>query len=168
MGKKKAIACRECGAPLVRTTRYYPFCAKHLRFYRMRAVAASKGKSVPSLRELNDLLAQDMRCPVCDRRMNWFASDGRSTMITLQHDRSGPHRLICHACNSRHAQMPGDSFYDLPPEHKRCPKCSMAKPFSQFHKNYTDGRWKNLSQICKSCTAKRDRERAAVRRALHP
>jgi hypothetical protein len=53
--------------------------------------------------------------------MNWWLTEGSSTVITLQHDRDGTIRLICKGCNSRHHLHPGDSYYQMPRGHKRCP-----------------------------------------------
>jgi hypothetical protein len=132
----------------------FPLAAIKLnRFRQMRTIAKHRGKSVPSMEELEALLPLDMNCPICKRAMNWRSAEGRSTVITLQHDRSGAHRLICHACNTRHAKMAGDSFYALPADHKRCPKCESIKPISEFWKDRSGERWKDTYAYCKSCSA---------------
>jgi hypothetical protein len=75
------------------------YCARHYRFATMRTRAKRDGKTVPDWAELETLTPADMICPSCSRVMNWLAKDGFSTVITLQHDRDGIHRLICLACN---------------------------------------------------------------------
>jgi hypothetical protein len=107
------------------------YCDRHYRFASMRASAKRDGKSVPSWDELESLTPNGLLC-LCGRTMNWRAKDGASTVITLQHDRDGKHRLICLACNTRHAQHPGDSFYQLPAGHKRCQDCSRVLPVEAF------------------------------------
>lgn len=150
--------CTRCGDPIVNKPQNRR-CAKHLRFSKMQVGARWAGKSVPSTAELDELLPKDMKCPACKRTMNWFSKDGRSTMVTLQHDRNGNHRLICHACNSRHARMPGDSFYEIPAGHKYCSGCANIKPYAEFHKSFTEGRWNNLFQYCKTCVSERGQKR---------
>lgn len=119
-----------------------------LRFQRMRIQAKRLGKRVPSYEELDRALPSDMLCPVCAVLMVWRAKIAPKRVITLQHDQSGEIRLICQSCNSRHAAY-GDSFYNLPPEHKRCCGCKRIKPFGDFPKDRTQGF--GLSPFCFEC-----------------
>jgi hypothetical protein len=121
----------------------------------MRKQARANGKVVPALSQLYDLLDKldGMKCPACERPMNWWLTEGSSTVITLQHDRDGTIRLICKGCNSRHHLHPGDSYYQMPRGHKRCPTCETVKPLSEFYFIKTRGQ---PSSRCRSC------EKAAV------
>lgn len=137
------------------------YCVRHYRFATMRARARRDGKSVPSPAELERLLPLNMVCAPCGRTMNWLSNDGRSTVISLQHDRDGALRLICRACNTRHAHHPGDSFYELRAGERRCSSCRTVKPETDFYKA-TSGRWNHRMSRCKACmdeaTRKRRRE----------
>jgi rRNA maturation endonuclease Nob1 len=97
--------------------------------------------------------------------MNWFASDGRSTVISLQHDRSGDIRLMCHACNTRHAKMPGDLFYEVGPDKHRCPRCERILPLNAFWKDRSGDKWRNRWSYCKDCGGEINKIRYANRRA---
>lgn len=128
------------------------YCIKHRAFSVMRANAKQRGKAVPSLEELERLLPTDMRCPACRRVMNWKLSEGRSTALTLQHDRSGAFRLICQGCNTRHRAMPEDTFYDLPDGNKYCASCDRVKPMTDFavDRSRLGGRKAHCKDCCKS------------------
>ncbi len=124
----------------------------HYRIFQMRKAAKKGGKTVPPQEVLEDMarvvVANAMRCPACGRAMNWLFKDGRSTVLTLQHDRSGEWKLICKGCNSRHHLLPGDMFYGLPGGHKRCPKCEKIKPHSEFCTIKTTG---EFASGCRDC-----------------
>lgn len=119
---------RECKEPAFKTR----YCVKHYRFHNMKSRACTSRKRSPLMAELELLVPVDMVCPPCGRKMNWLYEDGRSTVITLQHDRSGEVRMICMACNVRHSRNPGDSFYKLRPDQWRCAVCKKIKDRSEF------------------------------------
>lgn len=102
------------------------------RLQRMRLNAKRRGLPVPSIEEIVRAVPSGMVCFVCQRHMNWALKDGRSTVATLQHDRSGAFRIICQGCNSKHSDLPGDTFYDLPAGHKFCQGCKVVKPVDEF------------------------------------
>ena len=126
-------------------------CAKHYRFGQMRAKAKQAGKAVPSHEWLEGNHPKPLICRCCSRQMNWRQIDGAATVACLQHNRNGTMEIICLSCNTRHGQMKGDEFYDLPQDSKQCPGCSQVKPFSDF---YTDksGRWENRKSTCRPCS----------------
>lgn len=121
------------------------------RMLQMRWTAKYHGKTIPSISELENLIPKDMKCPVCSRTMNWFRKEGHSTVITLQHDRDGSHRILCQACNVRHAFREGDSFYQSK-DLKRCQRCGELKPYTDFYADNSK-RWQNKFGKCKPCTA---------------
>ena len=124
-------------------------CVIHYRIANMRTVARRAGKTVPTRQEIEALVPADMVCPFCDRAMNWLRKDGISTQATLQHDRSGGHRVICMGCNARHAVHPGDSFYEIPGGHKLCPACNQVLPKERFNRAST--RPVGVSTYCRPC-----------------
>lgn len=140
--------CKWCDGKAARKQGRIWLCAKHYRFQQMRVRAKRDGKSVPSYQELEGMA---MRCPGCGVPMHWLISDGqRSGQATLQHDRSGLMRLLCLGCNVRHAAHPGDEFYHVPHEHKRCGACGDVKPFAAF---VTDrSRPIGLKSSCRECS----------------
>ena len=145
--------CRWCSLPAFRESGHIWLCYMHYRFQSMRTKAKYDGKEVPSYNDLKllfDQLNPVMICPICRRPMNWMAKDGRSTVITLQHDRSGVLRLLCMGCNARHGQCEGDSFYsEIGPNRKRCWRCKQVKTLEEFS---TDrGRWSEKGTTCKEC-----------------
>lgn len=133
------------------------------RLLQMRWTAKYRGKTIPSITDLENMVPLDMKCQTCQREMNWFRKDGDSTVITLQHDRSGIHRILCQACNVRHAFRGGDSFYDTV-YLKRCHRCKELKPFSSFYLDNSP-RWAHRSSKCKPCNAAYHREFMAKKRA---
>ena len=107
-------------------------CEKHYRFGQMRGRANSDGKMVPSHEELHRMPGSNLICPDCNRQMNWRAKDGHSTVASLQHYRDGSMAIVCLSCNTRHASMAGDSYVEMPKEHKQCPTCMQIKPQTEF------------------------------------
>ncbi len=144
--------CMECGEPRHAERR----CVKHYRFKQMQHEARVTGKLVPTVQQLEDLLAalDCLRCPICGRAMNWLAREGQATTLTLQHDRDGGLRLLCRSCNTRHSWYEGDSFYAVGPDRKRCPVCRELKPLTEFHRVTTDRYWGGRGGRCKPCNAK--------------
>lgn len=127
-------------------------CDKHYRFGQMRAKAKQSGKEVPSHAQLHKMVDDQMLCPDCGVKMNWRARDGKASVASLQHYRSGRISIVCLSCNSRHASMEGDSYCDMPKDHKKCPSCKTIKHESEFSAdNGRSGRIKRKS-ICKNCS----------------
>lgn len=125
-------------------------CPMHYRISSMRSRARRDNKYVPKREEI-EALAECLNCLGCGRLMNWLRSDGASTQVTLQHDRSGTIRLLCLACNTRHAKHPDDSYYDLPKDHKRCPDCETVLPRSAFALDRS--RPIGLKSYCRQCSS---------------
>jgi hypothetical protein len=148
---------KACGQPgtIMQGTNW--LCDKHYRFQQMRISARRNGKTVPSWGKLERILPKDMICVVCKCTMNWRSKNGRKTVITLQHDESGEHRLICLSCNDKHGSGPKDLIYSIPDDHKHCPKCRQIKHKSQFgeSKRSTSGCTPN----CRECINNYDRNK---------
>lgn len=127
-------------------------CDKHYRFGQMRANAKRHEKLVPTHEQLERMASDGMRCPDCETKMNWRSKDGKSTVASLQHYRSGAMAIVCRSCNTRHASMDGDSYCSMPKDHKRCPSCKSIKPQSEFSKDNGRSGVIRLKSICKSCS----------------
>ena len=151
---KQGDKCAECDLEAVKWLGYYRYCAVHYRKLRVRAAARQDGKTVPSVAVVDqlfaDVLANGMVCECCKRVMGWLRVDAGNCTASLQHDHGGGYRIICLACNKRHASYAGDSFYSLKPGHKQCHACKVVKPLSDFH-NSSRG-WLGKTQRCRSCT----------------
>jgi hypothetical protein len=127
-------------------------CAKHYRFGQMRVTAKRHGKETPSHASLHAMVNDQMLCPDCGVQMNWRAKNGKSTVASLQHYRDGRMAIVCLSCNTRHASMEGDSYCDMPKDHKQCPSCKTIKHQSCFFAdNGRSGPIKRKS-TCKSCS----------------
>lgn len=174
------IKCAHCDDVATRYKSRQWFCAKHYRFGQMRYDAKRKGKTVPSREQLDALVDPENRCGDCRVSMVWLAIEDQVRVVNLQHYRDGSYGFVCRPCNTRHAFMPGDSFRDLPAEHKYCPNCKCTKPFSAFSKDNSRNGQTKLKSWCKQCadvhltawvSANRDhynatrRARTAARRA---
>lgn len=144
-----------CETEAVRRMGNGSYCLRHYRFSHMRRRARKDGKTVPTYAELESLVPDPFACSVCKRRMNWLSSEGTSTVVTLQHDRSGGHRLLCLACNTRHAALPGDSLYDIPPDMRRCPACRKLKHLDAFCMDAS--RFAGRKTYCRPCSSARHR-----------
>ena len=133
----------------------YRLCVKHHRFSQMRITAKKHSRPVPTFEQLENLLTwtNGMVCKDCGRTMNWLRTDAASisTQVTLQHYRSGSMALVCLACNTRHAKMPGDTYLTLPKGHKWCPKCGAAKPLAEFGKGGFNKGVARTRSHCKQC-----------------
>lgn len=130
-------------------------CDQHYRFGQMRASAKRNRKVVPTHWQLELMISNGMLCPDCGVVMNWRSKDGRSTVASLQHYRSGQMAIVCLSCNTRHASMDDDSYCDMPKDHKKCPSCKTIKHQSSFAlDNGRTGLIKRKS-ICKSCSDKK-------------
>lgn len=144
--------CSKCFRPGYRFRGERWLCVIHHRFDCIKTSAKSSGKTVPTneqLKELaNELIQNNMKCEPCGAKMQWVKESGGLNTVSLQHDRSGRFRFICLKCNSRHDDLPGDTFYDLPKGHWRCPHCKEIKPLTDFYTNSAD---KIHGGCCKSC-----------------
>lgn len=148
--------CKWCEQPAMRRQGHIWLCAMHYRFQQMRVHATRRGKSTPSYEELESLtrqLGKELTCPVCRRPMNWLGTDGQDTVVSLRHDRSGNHRLLCRSCSTRATFMSGDSFYELPPGMKMCHSCGEIKPLSDFLVDRSRSR--SRGAYCKVCSHRR-------------
>lgn len=80
----------------------------------MRGKAARSRKYIPSLEELEHMLAYnpDMLCYTCGKKMVWHCSFSKlGDVMSLQHETDGTISFICHSCNAAHGPM-GDKFYN--------------------------------------------------------
>jgi hypothetical protein len=146
------MKCSRCEIEAVIIQGHQHLCEKHYRFAQMRASAKRNGKEVPTHEELEQMSLVGMDCPDCGVRMNWRSINGKSTVASLQHYRSGRMAIVCLSCNTRHASMDGDSYCDMPKDYKRCPSCESTKHQSEFSAdNGRTGLIKRKS-ICKSCS----------------
>ncbi len=125
------------------------YCDRHFRFRQMRQRARAHGKTVPAWDELDSLVPSGLACRVCRRQMRWFRKDGGfNSVITLQHDNDGTHRLICGLCNNRYERY-GNALYTLDPGLKKCSACRAYFPLTGFHKCV--GSWDGVRSSCKTC-----------------
>lgn len=127
-------------------------CGKHWRFNQMRACAKASGKYAPPIQQLESLTPMPFMCPICKRELIWFMKDDpkhRGRVISLQHDRNGSIRLICHSCNSRHDDRPGDTFYAEGMSRRRCYSCKKTKSLDQFGPDKS--RYQGKKCICRKC-----------------
>lgn len=144
---------KECLHPSVLRQGHQMLCAKHYRFGQMRSVARRDGKYVPSHDQLHELLEkQGMACSDCGMAMNWRSTDGRSTVLSLQHYRDGSIAFACLSCNTRHAYMPGDAFRGIPSDHKLCPSCEKVKPSVEFTKDHSRSGALRRKSLCRMCS----------------
>lgn len=127
-----AFPCSVCADPSTIKQGNQYLCDKHYRFGQMRASARRHGKTVPTRSQLESIAPLDMACKDCGVRMNWRAIVGQSTVASLQHYRDGTYGIVCRSCNTRHAFMSGDTYRDMPSDHKLCPKCMTVKPSNEF------------------------------------
>ncbi len=156
--------CSYCESFDTKRTGCQWLCLIHRRFRQMIGKARVDKKVVPSRKQLDCMLAklEAMKCPHCQREMQWSRDDKATTQVTLQHYRSGELGLICLACNTRHQHFDGDEFFDVPKDKKRCSVCKIIKETSEFghHTRY----WNGLRSECKPCGAAKKREYDAKKR----
>ncbi|WP_186194443.1 hypothetical protein [Burkholderia gladioli] len=145
--------CARCGYIAARYQGHQWLCAMHYRFGQMRASAKRKGKTVPTVDQLQALVHPDGECRDCGKLMTWLAAADRCAVVTLQHYRDGSFGLVCRSCNTRHAFMPGDTYRDLPAGHKFCPHCLKELPFSMFSADRGRSGEMKLKSWCKSCSS---------------
>jgi hypothetical protein len=147
-------ACSRCGDPAVRKQGHQHLCAKHYRFGQMRSRAKRDGKTAPTHEQLHTMPGSNLTCPDCTRRMNWLSAEGKSTVASLQHYRDGTLAIVCLSCNTRHASMDGDSYRDMPKDHKRCGKCREIKPATEYTKDLSRSGDLQRKSTCKTCSDK--------------
>ncbi len=149
--------CNEIGQ--YRCGKYSLYCVKHYRFCHMRSKAKRYKKFCPTWDTLEKLIPYNMICPTCDKDMIWHTSLGvRKDVISLQHNHNGNIILICHSCNVSHGNSKlGDNYFNIPKNHKYCPKCDKILNKIKFHKNkYIKN---NLNGICKDCDNKKNQKK---------
>jgi hypothetical protein len=142
--------CYICGNFSVKRHGRANRCEKHHRFTQMQRTAKQDQKYVPSIFELEKLVPHDMKCQDCGVVMHWIDDENRSSGAVLQHYRDGSLGIVCHACNVKHGNMPGDSYREVPPNHKLCRSCKTIKPLSMFGIR-KDGKVPYPTTKCKSC-----------------
>lgn len=149
------MQCSRCNEEAVIIQGHQHLCEKHYRFSQMKATAKRHKKLVPTHEQLEQMVDKEMLCPDCGVKMNWRSRDGKSTVASLQHYRSGRLAIVCLSCNTRHASMDGDSYCDMPKDHKQCPSCLVVKPQTEFSAD--NGRTGNIKRksICKKCSNKK-------------
>ena len=147
-----AFPCARCGIVASHKQGRQWLCPKHYRIGQMRAGAKRHGKTVPTPDQFEVIIPNPFQCVDCAAPMNWLARDGQCTVATLQHYRDGTHGIVCRSCNTRHAFMDGDTFRDLRPEHKICPKCKEVKPFASFSVDASRSGQMRLKSSCRECS----------------
>lgn len=144
------MKCYVCGDEAIKRHGRTNLCMKHRRFVQMQKTAKQDGKYVPSLFELEALVPVDMRCQDCGIEMNWIDGSNRPSNAVLQHYRDGSLGITCMSCNTKHGNMPGDSYRDVPAGHKLCRACKTIKPLGDFGKRSAkEGDYPKSR--CKSC-----------------
>lgn len=144
--------CDRCGGPSSHKQGHQNLCSKHYRFGQMRATAKRHGKTVPSHGQLSEMSGSDLVCPDCQRQMNWLSKDGNDTVASLQHYRDGTMAIVCRSCNTRHAFMDGDSYREMPKDHKYCPLCKQAKPLEEFTLDSSRSGSAKRKSKCRDCS----------------
>jgi hypothetical protein len=142
--------CYVCGQTAIKRHNRSNLCEKHHRFLGMQRVAKMDKKYVPSLYELENHVPKDMICKDCGTTMHWIDNDNRHAGAVLQHYRDGTLGIVCLSCNTKHGHMAGDSYRDLPKDHKLCSACKTIKPFSMFSLR-KDGKRPYPMSKCKEC-----------------
>lgn len=144
------MKCYVCGSEAIKRHGRANLCAKHRRFVQMQKTAKQDDKYVPSIFELETLVPADMKCQDCGVEMNWIDGSNRPANAVLQHYRDGSLGITCMSCNTKHGNMPGDSYRDVPAGHKFCGSCKTIKPLNDFGKRSAkEGAYPKTK--CKSC-----------------
>lgn len=143
-----------CEGQAIRFIGHQWLCAVHYRFWQMRTAAKRRGKSVPSEDELHRLVRNPFVCQDCEVPMGWTQALGaeRARTVSLQHYRDGTIGLVCHSCNTRHTFMPGDSYREMPKDHKRCPSCETVKPQTEFGPDSSKRGPIKIKSYCRECS----------------
>ncbi len=145
--------CSRCGDPSLRRQGNQWLCKRHYRFGQMRIAAKRAGKVVPEHAELETMVQPDNKCQSCNELMTWLASESQQRVVSLQHYRNGTMALVCRSCNTRHASMPGDTFCEMPKDHKRCPACEAIKHRSLFSSYRSRTGRLTARSHCRSCSS---------------
>lgn len=161
------MKCKWCDEKAYKRSGNIHLCAMHWRISTTRARAKYRGQEVPTREWFESAIKslRNMECIVCARRMNFLSKDGHSTVMSLQHDRSGKMRLLCQGCNTRHAFYPMDDYYAKNGKEKWCAACAQYLPLDRFYVDRT--RSGAPRSRCKPCQNKdRQKERIKAREAL--
>jgi hypothetical protein len=126
------MKCYICGNDAIKRHNRSNMCEKHYRFWQMQRTAKSDKKYVPSIYEIENLVPKDMICQDCGKKMHWIDNDNRPHGAILQHYRDGTLGIVCLSCNTKHGLMVGDSYREIPIDHKLCNQCKNIKPLSDF------------------------------------
>lgn len=135
ISKETKMKCTQCELEATYVDKNRKLCDMHYRFTQMRQDTWTRLGIKHTVQELLDKLPPDLTCPECKVQMVWrrgHLQKGVSNQITLQHWRDGTIGFLCISCNVRHSSMEGDSYKDMPKDHKLCPKCNEVKPEDQF------------------------------------
>lgn len=150
--------CSRCEEPATIKQGNQKLCDRHYRFGQMRANAKRHGKAVPEYALLETIAVEPLSCGDCKESMVWRSRDSKSRVASLQHYRDGTFGLVCRSCNTRHAYMEGDSFRDMPKDHKLCPCCQSIRPFSEFSRDNGRTGPMKLKSWCKPCSSTSHKE----------
>jgi hypothetical protein len=151
------MKCYICGDKTISLHGRKNVCEKHKRFLQMQSSAKHDKKYAPSLYEIERLVPKDMVCPDCGKQMHWIDNSNRSASAVLQHYRDGSLGIVCHACNTKHGMMPGDSYRDVPVGYKLCRSCKTIKPLDMFYKR-SDSKIQYPMSKCKVCNLEAHQE----------
>lgn len=149
------MKCSRCNQESVIKQGNQMLCEKHYRFGQMRQSARRNGKLVPSHLDLESMAPNEMLCQDCGVKMNWRGRDGRETVASLQHYRDGSMAIVCLSCNTRHASMTGDSYRDMPKDHKLCPSCKCIRPIPEFSKDSGRTGIARRKSACRACSGEK-------------
>ena len=147
------MKCTQCELEATYVDKRRKLCDMHYRFNQMRQDTWTRLGIKHTVQELLDKLPTDLACPECKTQMVWrrrHNQKGVSNQITLQHWRDGTIGFLCMSCNVRHSSMEGDSYRDMPKDHKLCPKCKEIKLENQFCFKSSRSVLKRNS-ICNAC-----------------
>lgn len=128
------IFCRHCSEPADhKQGRNTWLCDRHYRFTVMRATAVRRGNVAPSFAQLDDLVPDDMRCPMCRVPMVWLGADNPRAVISLRHFAGHQTKLVCRSCSVRATFAPDEFMLHDPLKEKCCPTCEQWKPLAAFY-----------------------------------
>jgi bacterioferritin-associated ferredoxin len=144
------MKCYICGEEAIQRHGRANRCEKHHRMLSMQKVAKQDKKYVPSIFELEKLVPVNMACGDCGKKMHWIDDDARADGAVLQHYRDGTIAITCFSCNTKHGNMVGDSYRELPKDHKHCSSCKTIKPLDQFSRR-NDAKKSYPMTKCKLC-----------------